>query len=1351
MTGANAKTFDGPDSRPPGGADGAGQKHGLTLGEWLNQAVLAHEEASKTVEPGRSALPDIESGASGEDWALNANPETKRMADALERLASRLENNERRQALVMTGLDRSVLGLAARVEEAETEGRQNTVKVTGAMEALRRTSDEIAGRVAHAEALAREAATEVLATIQEFTTVQSEIDGRFVSVEEAARRSAETIAANALTEARESQAELARRVDEAEAASRAAADSAVAEIRAAQTALADRLAVAEADARESALDAVRALRGEQQELADRLAVAETGGKAAAQDAMRELQAAQAAMHKRLHQIETETRRSTAEALLEVREAHEELAARVAAANADTRTADAVNDIESAQRRLTDRLESIETIARDSASRAAAEVASGQQNIEQRLEQIEAATREAAANLRMGAAAAINQVRAAQLDLEKRVKLVEAGASFGSGVDGDAVRALHHQLEERLERIERDPGRGQDRAALHMLDAKITGLAAAVRDSREKTAQEIETLHKKGGDEFSTRIEKLEETVESTISRLAERLATAEATANDAIRALEHAPGAAAETDAFRSMVEARLDGMASSMTDIRSEIASQIATASLVGSADGPEVEAALADVNRRVAAAERRQAHTIEAISIEIRRMSESVDRRLRSLETRNDDSAAVAVREEVERLTQSLEQRLGEIDQRELASAERVGAELGRLAERFDDRFDGVERRSAEAIEHVGEQVARMAERFTQRQDVMARELTERIVESEERQTSRLADAISNLNARLSEAEELSGSSISPVQKAMSSLAERLQAVEDSVPGSTTRRTSFDPARVQDMPIVYALSAEPKVDVEIDPPVIIEHIANESETTAYTHDLDDNYTLPSFDDAAFDEPAYEEPAEDAPACAEVAAEAPTVTPNEIDDTVDLDAMEPAVMSPDSFDAPLPEATFEEPQTDVAELVEEVAFPWDDGADAGQTATEMTPPAVEDLFEAEIVDPVVDPSKTEAKGSYLDNARRAAQTAQQSGKRGAKSVANPVSGLRGPNRVIVWSAAGAIAVALAGGAYFWNKRDAHGPVDARPAPDPSHEPDPAATPLDPAVAPAVEGALGETLPDAEFLDADPGSSASIADAAAKAKADAAAREATKAKERISARPVQGPHAAIETATTRPISASATTGAISISLEQAAIRGDAVAQYELGLTRLSNGQTPEGVSLLRRAANQGLAMAQYRLAKLFERGEGVPVDLAQARQWTERAAAAGNRKAMHDLGVYYARGEGAPLDEASAFRWFRQAAELGVADSQFNLGVLYQQGRGTIANTPEALYWFGVAARAGDNDARARVATLEAQTSAEQVAQIRTRVEGFRAKPASARANGEFGQRVWNSDSAANAGTRRRS
>ncbi len=196
-----------------------------------------------------------------------------------------------------------------------------------------------------------------------------------------------------------------------------------------------------------------------------------------------------------------------------------------------------------------------------------------------------------------------------------------------------------------------------------------------------------------------------------------------------------------------------------------------------------------------------------------------------------------------------------------------------------------------------------------------------------------------------------------------------------------------------------------------------------------------------------------------------------------------------------------------------------------------------------------------------------------------------------------------------------------------------------------------------------------------------------------------------------------------------------VSLRQAVAEGDPVARYEFALQTLAAGDGAEALSLLRASANQGLAMAQYRLAKMYERGEGVPVDLALARQWTGRAAAAGNSHAMHDLGVFFARGEGAPVDEAAAFRCFLQAAELGVEDSQFNLGLLYQQGRGTSANEAVALFWFLVAGANGDVDARARAASLEAKLLPSEVAQARARAEAFRPRAASARANGDFGPR----------------
>ncbi len=187
-----------------------------------------------------------------------------------------------------------------------------------------------------------------------------------------------------------------------------------------------------------------------------------------------------------------------------------------------------------------------------------------------------------------------------------------------------------------------------------------------------------------------------------------------------------------------------------------------------------------------------------------------------------------------------------------------------------------------------------------------------------------------------------------------------------------------------------------------------------------------------------------------------------------------------------------------------------------------------------------------------------------------------------------------------------------------------------------------------------------------------------------------------------------------------------VRFEQAAFSGDLTATYERALQLIAGGDVPEGVAELRRAADGGFTLAQYRLAKLYERGAGVEANLDLARQWTERAAVAGNPLAMHDLGVFLARGEGVPVDEAAAFRWFRQAAELGVADSQYNLGILYQRGRGVSADASEALFWFLLAARQGDEAAAARAAALEADLSLMLIEQARARAMAFRPQTAGA-------------------------
>jgi localization factor PodJL len=183
---------------------------------------------------------------------------------------------------------------------------------------------------------------------------------------------------------------------------------------------------------------------------------------------------------------------------------------------------------------------------------------------------------------------------------------------------------------------------------------------------------------------------------------------------------------------------------------------------------------------------------------------------------------------------------------------------------------------------------------------------------------------------------------------------------------------------------------------------------------------------------------------------------------------------------------------------------------------------------------------------------------------------------------------------------------------------------------------------------------------------------------------------------------------------------------------DLPTQYERALRNIEAGDTGEGVALLRRLADVGFAMAQFRLAKIYEHDQAGETNLALARRWTERAANAGNVQAMHDLGVFFSRDETGPRDEATAFRWFRQAADYDLADSQFNLGVLYEQGRGVAADPAEALFWFMLAARHGDDGAAQRVAALEAELNPMQIEQARARAGAFIPRAPDPIANGVF-------------------
>ncbi|KAF0187214.1 MAG: hypothetical protein FD163_489 [Hyphomonadaceae bacterium] len=168
--------------------------------------------------------------------------------------------------------------------------------------------------------------------------------------------------------------------------------------------------------------------------------------------------------------------------------------------------------------------------------------------------------------------------------------------------------------------------------------------------------------------------------------------------------------------------------------------------------------------------------------------------------------------------------------------------------------------------------------------------------------------------------------------------------------------------------------------------------------------------------------------------------------------------------------------------------------------------------------------------------------------------------------------------------------------------------------------------------------------------------------------------------------------------------------------------YAQALARTQAGDAAGARQLMTRAADMGDTRAQNRLAKMYERGEGVTRDLTQARRWTERAAQAGSRQAQHNLGVYFSEGAGAQQDFNRATENFRRAARRGLPDSQYNLGLMAEQGLGGTRSSREAYYWYALAAKSGDGDAARKAADLSRTLApADKVAEDR-RVTAFRAE-----------------------------
>jgi len=169
-------------------------------------------------------------------------------------------------------------------------------------------------------------------------------------------------------------------------------------------------------------------------------------------------------------------------------------------------------------------------------------------------------------------------------------------------------------------------------------------------------------------------------------------------------------------------------------------------------------------------------------------------------------------------------------------------------------------------------------------------------------------------------------------------------------------------------------------------------------------------------------------------------------------------------------------------------------------------------------------------------------------------------------------------------------------------------------------------------------------------------------------------------------------------------------LKAKAKSGDAVALYNLGSfydNKESKGKrktrdNQQAVYWYTKAAEQGLANAQFDLGRMYVTGKGVTQDVELGVAWQLKAAEQGLANAQFAIGKRYFLGVGLVQDHQQAQLMILKAAEQGLVGAQSQLGMIYFQGNeGIPRDLVQAHKWFNIASSSDDESAKQYRSLLE--------------------------------------------------
>ncbi|CAI2162390.1 12162_t:CDS:2 [Funneliformis geosporum] len=136
---------------------------------------------------------------------------------------------------------------------------------------------------------------------------------------------------------------------------------------------------------------------------------------------------------------------------------------------------------------------------------------------------------------------------------------------------------------------------------------------------------------------------------------------------------------------------------------------------------------------------------------------------------------------------------------------------------------------------------------------------------------------------------------------------------------------------------------------------------------------------------------------------------------------------------------------------------------------------------------------------------------------------------------------------------------------------------------------------------------------------------------------------------------------------------------------DAITQYNLALSYEKEKDFKKAFNCYLKSAEYGYKNAQYKLAILYEKGEGTQMNMAAARKdgdaenvgisdldkvncWYHEAANDDNKVALYHLGEFYELGKGVDKNLTRALEFYKASANKGYLDAQYKMGYFYDHG-----------------------------------------------------------------------------------